>query len=112
MLADAARTWANLPGWLPSVRLEKLSLENAALPPNILGGPVPAQVVGQDGGQAAGISAQLVNHAAGGPRKKTADPTAALLVGQGSGQGRELGEVQGLPERPVDPTGKPALPGG
>ncbi|WP_165067524.1 translocation/assembly module TamB domain-containing protein [Desulfovibrio sp. ZJ200] len=42
-LADAARTWADLPGLLPALRLEKFSLENLALPPDILGGAAPAR---------------------------------------------------------------------
>ncbi len=45
-LADAARTWADLPGLLPALRLEKFSLENLALPPGILGGAAPDRLAG------------------------------------------------------------------
>ena len=38
MLGDAARVLNDLPGWLPAVRLDALSVENALLPSELLGG--------------------------------------------------------------------------
>ena len=38
MLGDAARALNDLPGWLPAVRLDALSVENALLPSELLGG--------------------------------------------------------------------------
>ncbi len=42
MLGDALRTLGSLPGWLPQVRLEGLSILNARLPQALLGGEPPA----------------------------------------------------------------------
>lgn len=47
-LADVLRELGSLPGWLPKVRIDELSLKNALFPQNLLGQTVQAQT-GADG---------------------------------------------------------------
>ena len=54
MLGDATRALNDLPGWLPAVRLDTLALENALLPPELLGGaavPTPEDKAAPSGPQ-------------------------------------------------------------
>lgn len=107
MLADAARAWADLPSWLPAVRVEKLALENIALPPDILGGVAPAQVAGQS--LEPDVRQSHVQAARSGG-DQAADPAALQVAVQDKAQGAAQGAGRGESESPPDRAGKTASP--
>lgn len=67
-LSEAARALNDLPAWLPEVRLDALSVENALLPPELLGGAASPPTPGAAKAQA--------------PEQKTADAPVPVPVAQ------------------------------
>ena len=67
-LGEAARALNDLPAWLPEVRLDALSVENALLPPELLGGAASPPTPGAAKAQA--------------PEQKTADAPVPVPAAQ------------------------------
>lgn len=103
MLGDAARTWADLPGWLPALRLEKFSLENIALPANLLSGAASAQAAGQSlehalrpvpGQDADSDSARPAKRQASNAPAQAAEPPAVQIAVQDHAREKSPGASQ------------------